>query len=223
VGKHFAQRITWILVPIALFILVPLALFKRQGMKVGGAFSYAIYFGCIGFAFIAMEMILLQKFVLFLGHPTYSFAVVLGTLLVTTGIGSLLSGRVVGKPLNGIYIGISGITIFTIIFVLFMGPLTQALFRSALTIRIVFVAVLITPLGFCMGMFFPNGIRLLGARSDDFVPWAWGINGSASVPGSLVSLFLAIQLGFSNLLLIALAVYFLAVLSALRFTKLPSR
>jgi hypothetical protein len=223
VGKHFVHRIIWILVPIAIFILVPLALFKRQGMKVSGAFSYAIYFGCIGFAFIAMEMILLQKFVLFLGHPTYSFAVVLGTLLVTTGIGSLLSERVAGKPLNGIFIGISGITLFTIIFVVFMGPLTQALFRSALTLRIAFVAALITPLGFCMGMFFPNGIRLLGARSDDFVPWAWGINGSASVLGSLVSLFLAIKLGFSSLLLIALAVYFLAVLSAVRFTKLPSR
>ncbi len=223
VGKHFLRRIIWLVVPIALFILVPLALFKRMGMKVSGAFSFIIYFGCIGFAFIAMEMILLQKFVLFLGHPTYSFAVVLGTLLVTAGIGSLLSDRVAGKPLNGIFIGIAGITLFTIVFVLFIGPLTKALFQSSLTLRITFVAALITPLGFCMGLFFPNGIRLLGTRSDDFVPWAWGINGSTSVLGSLLSLFLAIKLGFSILLLIALAVYLLALLTVIRLTKLPSR
>lgn len=214
VGEQFAKRLLWLLVPVALFILLPLFVFKGRGLSIRGATPLAIYFACLGFAFIAIEITLLQKFILFLGHPAQSFAVVLGTLLVASGVGSLLSSRLAAQPLRGVYLGVAGTGIYTVALLLALGAFSGFLLAASLPVRLVAAGLVLAPLGFFMGTMFPNGIRLLDAKSDDFVPWAWGINGSLSVLGSILSLFLAIEVGFRVLLLIAVGVYVLAALSA---------
>jgi hypothetical protein len=175
----------------------------------------AVFFAGIGFAFIALEMALLQRFVLFLGHPALSFAVVLAGLLVATGLGSLASERVPAAPLQTVGLAVAGIAAWVLLFQALGEPLTAALLRAPLPARAGATLALILPLGLCMGMLFPSGVRLLGVRAEAFVPWAWGINGSASVIGTLLSLFLALRLGFSALMGIAGAVYAVAALSVL--------
>ena len=219
VGKLFSNRIVWLCVAAFAVILLPLALFKKRGLTIEGAGPLAAYFACLGLAFIAIEMILLQKFVLFLGHPTYSFAVVLGVLLVSTGIGSYLSERIGSAPIHGIYTGIGGIAAYSILFVLGIDGLTRILLTAPLGIRMIITGILVVPLGISMGMMFPSGIRLLNLRSRDFIPWAWGINGSTSVIGSVMSLFLAIKIGFSALLLYTIVIYLFAGLMAVRISR----
>ena len=219
VGLHFSRRILWLAIPTLAFIIAPLAIFERRGMKISGAAPLVVYFACLGLAFISMEMIFLQKFVLFLGHPALSFAVTLGVLLIATGLGSLLSKRFEKEPLRGILVAVGGLTVAALLFVLLSGPLTEALLRTPLSARMLLVAAVVTPFGLLMGMLFPSGIQLLRSRDEVFVPWAWGINGSASVMGTLLSLFLAIKVGFSLLLLLSVGVYLCAAAAAVRAAR----
>jgi hypothetical protein len=182
---------------------------------VRGAPLLGVFFAGLGFAFIALEMALLQKFVLFLGHPALSFSVVLASLLVATGLGSLVSDRWSVSPPRTVAWAVAGIVTWVVLFLALGEPLTAALLRAPLLARAAATLVLILPLGLFMGMLFPSGVRLLGSHAEAFVPWAWGINGSASVIGTLLSLFLALRLGFSALMGIALVVYAVAALSAL--------
>jgi SAM-dependent methyltransferase len=214
VGGQFAERIVWLLIPVALFILLPLLVFRRRGLALSGSFPLAVYFACLGFAFIAIEVTLLQKFILYLGHPSQSFAVVLGTLLVASGVGSLLSPRLASSPLRGALLGVAGIVLYTALLLAGLGAFGDFLLGSSLPIRLLGACLVLAPLGLFMGTMFPNGIRLLGEKADEFVPWAWGINGSLSVIGSIMSLFLAIEIGFRMLMIAAVAVYLLAAVSA---------
>jgi len=220
-GWVFAERLLWLAVPVALFILAPLAVFRRRGLAVGRAPAFATYFACLGVAFIALEMSLLQKFILFLGQPAYSFAVVLGALLLSAGAGSLLTGFITRAPLKGILIGVAGISALILAHVLLADMVTARLLRQPLPVRVLVAIAMVFPLGVFMGMLFPNGIRLLGDRSETFVPWAWGINGSASVVGTVLSLYLAIEIGFARLFLTALLLYLIAALAASRMAREP--
>ena len=215
VDSRFASRLLWLFVPVLLFIIAPLFVFKRRGLSVAGAFPLSIYFGCLGFAFIAIEMTMLQRFILFLGHPSLSFAVVLSVLLISSGVGSLLAGRA-QAPIQAIRIAVIGIFIFTIAFNIGIGPLSSALLAAPLVLRVGIVMLIIIPIGLSMGVMFPSGIRLLEGRSQLFVPWAWGINGALSVVGSILSLYLAMKVGFVSLIWLALVVYLAAFLAARR-------
>ena len=210
VGPRFSRKILWLAIPTLALIIMPLAIFERRGVQVSGAIALVLYFASLGLAFIAMEMVFLQRFVLFLGHPALSFALILGVLLISTGLGSLKSKRLANPPLRGILLAIACLVACTLGFVVLSDPLTQALLRAPLATRVALVAVLVAPFGLLMGVLFPSGIRLLHSRDEIFVPWAWGINGSASVMGTLASLFLAVKIGFSMLLLIAVGVYAVA-------------
>ncbi len=218
VGWTFGGRLLWLLIPVFIFILGPLAVWRGRGLRVPGAWGPITYFACLGLAFIAIEMLLLQKLVLYLGHPTYAFAVVLGVLLVMAGVGSLISGRLARTPVGCVYVGVCGIAVCALAVSLLLGPLDAATAGFGLGVRALIAGLAVAPLGVFMGTLFPSGIRLLDQRSESFVPWAWGINGSASVIGSAGALFLAIQVGFTNLLLASLAVYLLAALTASRIS-----
>lgn len=218
-GASFARGIGGLLIPTLLFIVAPLFAFRRRGLAIAGAAPLAVYFACLGIAFIAIEVVLLQKLVLLLGHPALSFAVALASLLVTTGLGSLVSGRVSTRPLRTIGIGVAGVAVYVGLLEWSMPPLTDALLREPLAVRIVCLSTGLAPLGILMGLLLPSGIRLLPDRARDFIPWAWGINASASVIGTLLALLLAIELGFSALARLAAGIYVVAALSALAATR----
>jgi MFS family permease len=190
-------------------IIVPLLLTRR--LRRPGTARFGVYFAAIGLGFMFIEVSLIQHFILFLGHPTYSVAIILLALLVSAGFGSYCSGLIKSPPRA--IIGASFIALLVLLAcytrlvpVLFERWLGEpAMFRYAVTV------VMLMPLGLTLGVFFPSGLREIRARDELLVPWAWGANGAASVVGSILSIVLAISVGFGIVLLIASGVYLVGI------------
>jgi hypothetical protein len=202
-----------------LVLLLPLLWFKRTGLNHPETAPMLIYFSCLGAGFVIVELVLMSKFVLLIGFPIYSMATVLFTLLFSAGVGSYLSGplsRLLGRR-----------TILVIpVFALFMVTLVVAFpYLRDLTLgmsqlaRILLVAAFLIPVGIPLGMPFPLGIAALNLRAPNLIPWAWGINAFMTVVGSLLSMILTIKLGFDRTLFIAVAIYFIAMLSFLNLSR----
>jgi spermidine synthase len=183
-----------------LLILLPLSWVRRTW---SGGLRYGSYFLLLGLAFLFVEIAFIQKFTLFLGHPLYAIAVVLASFLVFAGAGSAYSARIARK--SGI--AVAGIVGIAIIYMLVLPLLFGWLIGMADSLRILLSVVLIAPLAFFMGMPFPLGLRRLAEEAPDFVPWAWGINGFASVVSAVLATLLAIHFGFTVVIALALLLY----------------
>ncbi|RZL90481.1 MAG: SAM-dependent methyltransferase [Variovorax sp.] len=196
-----------------LLIGLPLAWAARRARR-GGGIPLAgsrgrvlAYFLAIGFGFMFIEIAFIQKFVLFLSHPLYAVAVVLFAFLLFAGIGSRVSSRLQGNPVPAV----AGAVALAAALCLFLLPW---LFDHAIGFpdgtRILISAVLIAPLAFFMGMPFPLGLARVAAADARLIPWAWGINGCASVIGAVLATLLAIHVGFTAVVVAALVLYGLA-------------
>jgi len=163
-----------------------------------------LYFALLGFAFLLVEIPLIQKFILYLNHPATAFTTVLFTLLLFSGIGSLLSNRL---PL-GVALGL--LVILLLIEPLLLPLLFQSTLGYPLESRIVLTVLVIAPLGILMGIPFPAGLQQI-ARGDDnssIIPWIWAINGSCSVISAIIAALFAITFGFSFVLRLGSLCYF---------------
>jgi spermidine synthase len=210
-----------VLVVVA-FILGPLFLVRRRlaATPRTGRIPFLLYFACLGAGFIVAEVVLIQKCVLFLGHPASALTVVLFALLLASGVGSALSGRFadagLAGRLRGVLLAVAGLIALA---VLGLSPLFYALVRLGGPWRVLVTVAALAPLGLAMGMPMPTGIRLLRDRAPDLIPWAWGVNGAASVLGSVGAVVLAMVTGFDVALLVAAGLY----LAALGFAALATR
>jgi hypothetical protein len=198
-----------------LLILLPIRIYQwrrgprrhavRRSMVVG-------YFFILGLAFLFIEIAFMQKFLLFLHHPLYAIAVVLSSFLVFSGLGSAWLGRVTpnhrGKLLGR---AITAIVVLGTVYLLSLGPLLSQLSTQPDSMRILVSALLIAPLAFCMGMPFPLGLARLADLAPDLIPWAWAINGCASVISAVLATLLAVHLGFVTVIAVALVLYALAL------------
>ena len=196
-------------------IVVPL---MRTGRGTGleGAAPYLAYFAAIGLGFMLIEISQLQRLTIFLGHPSYSLSVVLFSLLVSSGLGSLSTARLTGPE------GAARRRLMLTIAVLagfgLLTPLVTHRFEASSTpIRIALSIALLFPLGFLMGMAFPLGMRLALRRAPLLAPWFWGVNGAASVCASVLAVVIAIGAGISAAFWTGTACY-LAALTALTMT-----
>jgi len=155
-----------------------------------------------------VEIALLQRFLLFLGQPIYTYAVVLAGLLIFTGIGSYTAGRWAAPELPGT---LKRVLVGAIILVPVVAVITPVVFHAALGFgifwRIVISLLLVAPLGFVLGMPFPLGLRLAMRRSSALGSWAWGVNGFFTVIGTVLALMLGMMIGFRMVLLLASACY----------------
>ena len=198
-------------------ILVPLWITRRRSVQPAGA-RMGFYFGALGLAFIFIEIAFMQKFILFLNHPLYAIAVVLSGFLVFAGLGSgysvRLARRLENTRFSPIVVAVAGIVGLSLVYVLFLATLSSWLVSMPDTARIITAIGLIAPLAFCMGMPFPLGLAKLATRAPDFIPWAWGINGFASVVSAALATLLAIHFGFTAVVLLALVFYLLAAMLA---------
>ncbi len=198
----------------AVLILLPLARFSRHGLQAPGRWSFLVYFAGLGLGFIMIEIAMLQRFALFLGHPVYTFAVVLGSLLVFTGVGSHAAGYLGGDA----HRRIRGILPAILITLALTALLTPRAFHAALGFslpwRLAVATLLIAPVGVLLGMPFPTGLRLVGVESPALVPWAWGVNGFFTVIGSVAATLLGMVFGFRVVLALAGGCY-LASLAAI--------
>jgi hypothetical protein len=194
------------------FVYVPLRALRRPaGVGVG---RLTAFFGSIGLGYMAIEMALIQKFGLLLGHPNYALSVVLASLLLTTGLGSLLSNTIV-RRLGGSLRFVSYALAFVILGeLLLVFPRLHTWVSLPGGLRVALATLLVAPFGCLLGTFFPTGLERLKRSSPDWVPWAWGVNGMASVVAPPLSVAVSMTAGISTLLLAALPVYLLAGLVA---------
>ena len=193
-----------------LLILAPLALSRcRRTLPPWWA---AMYFLAIGLAFMFMEIAFIQKFVLFLSHPLYAVAVVLSAFLMFAALGSWLSWRWQGAGGNGRWVhrAVLIMAAVALLYLAILPPLFQVLMHLPDAAKIVISVALIAPLALCMGIPFPTGMTQLARTAQDSIPWAWAINGFASVVGAVLATLLAIHLGFAVVILSAILIYGLA-------------
>jgi hypothetical protein len=205
------------LVSLAL-ILLPLALGRtRHDFAQAPAplrRRVAIYFLALGMGFMAIEIPFLQRFTLFLSHPAYAAAVVLAAFLVFAGLGARFSRRLAPASMRPFV----AIVLLALLYVVALPPLLAALMGLPQAAKVLLTIALVAPLAFCLGMPFPLGLAALAAEAETLVPWAWGINGFASVVATLGAALLAIHWGHSAVVLLAVILYAIA---ALRFPRPP--
>jgi hypothetical protein len=154
-----------------------------------------------------IEIALMQKLVIFLGHPTYALSVVLTSLLAAAGTGSLLAGRIETVGTRHIRLMLLGIIVVVLVDVLAVNHVLPLLLGQPLWLRMVFVIVLLVPTGLVLGMPFPSGMRIVEQQCSHLVPWGWAVNAFFSVFGSIFCIVLSMAIGFSNVFWVAVAVY----------------
>jgi MFS family permease len=170
------------------------------------------YFAALGLGFMLIEIALMQKLVIFLGHPTFALSLVLVSLLASAGVGSLLAGRIAvvrGKHLRWILLGIIAVVLLDVLAVNHLLPL---LLGVPLWARMLVVLVLLVPTGLVLGMPFPSGMRAVEEQCPQLVPWGWAVNAFFSVFGSIFCIVLSMAIGFSNVFYVAIGVYVLGLL-----------
>lgn len=201
-----------------LLILLPLAFDRRRAPPPAADFSalqILCYFVALGLGFLMIEIAFVQKFVLLLHHPVYSTAVVLASFLSAAGAGSLFAQRFAGRlrARRAVLIAVLGIALLGSIYLVALDTLTGAVAAWSLPARAVLAAALIAPLGFCMGLPLPLGLAAIAIGARRLTPWAWGINGCASVTSAVLATLLAVHFGFSVVILIALGCYLVAAMA----------
>ena len=199
---------------VALFVIGPLVL--SGGPNVRGWFAWLLYFGALGAGFMLIEVSVLQRFVLLLGHPVYSLTVTLFSLLLGTGIGAALSRRLREQTLaRSTTIALAAIAVLALVVTVVVTPLVTWAIPFSRAVRIAIAVATLVPIGVVLGVPMPAGIRLLSARAPEMLTWAWGINGALSVVGATLAIFVAMNWGFATTLMAASAVYLVGLLALL--------
>ena len=201
---------------VAIFLLIPFSWMKKKGQLIVEPGELRIrtvipYFAALGMGFILMELALLQKLILLLGNPTMTFAILLFTLLLSSGSGSLLSSRIAKNNMKNLVFVIAGIAALGISYVLFLPSIIYSTIAEPFELKAAVSIAVLAPIGFLMGMPFPTGIRLLKAYQPDYIPWMWAINGAFSVLGAVLAIALGIMYGSSRAMLLGILVYLIAL------------
>jgi hypothetical protein len=186
-----------------LLVVAPGFALRRRIPERGG--SVLVYFALLGIGYMFIEIALIQKSILPLEHPVYAVATVLGTLLVSSGAGSLVGQRFGTAHLKPVTLALSVVVFCSVII---YPPLVSMISGAPLVIKGMCLFLFLFPLGFLMGMPFPGGVRMLSVRDPSLIPWAWAVNGFFSVIAPVLSVMLAMKLGFSGVLGLAAVAYF---------------
>jgi spermidine synthase len=209
-------------VAVFAFLLIPLAVRQRERSV------RLLYFVAVGLGYIMVEIAFIQRFVLFLGHPTYALTVVVFLLLLSSGAGSLASRRWLGQA-SSAWLPLTIIIAALLLYVFILPGLLNALVGVAFIAKLLISAALLVPLGFAMGMPFPTGLRALASASvsaktssasESAVEWAWAMNAASSVLGSVLAMVIAIEFGL-NITLACGAGAYLTALMLTRTLQLP--
>ena len=178
-----------------IFVLLPLiATTKKDDLD--GAASFLIYFASIGFGFMFVEISQIQRLTVFLGHPTYGLSVVLFTLLVFTGLGSLLTSQSLGFLHRSIFPLILLVVLLSLFGFFSQHVITNFQMSSTQT-RIIVAIAMLAPIALCMGAALPLGMQFANDHSGGLTPWLWGVNGATSICGSVLAICVALAGGIS--------------------------
>jgi hypothetical protein len=207
------------LLATAIILALPPVLLRARLPRRPGMAWFLFYFLCIGAGYILIEVALIQKFVLFLGHPTYALTVVIFAMLVSSGTGSYASRNLIGRNDRRWRRALIWIAVLVALLAALVTPVLSAGVGLPLMLKCVITVLLIAPAGFVMGMPFPIGLARLEEWHKPAVRWAWSLNSAASVLGSVGALVLAIYLGLVQTLLAGGLLYLAALLAALRAAR----
>lgn len=221
-----AIQTAFTLVAGVLLLIVPLARTSAQGLtQLTGVAGALLYVCCLGYGYLAVETVLIHDLVLFVGHPTYALTTVILTMLLLSGIGSVLVQRIPdasrSRALHGALVGVlvlgalQGFIVPTLLHAYALG--------LPLGLRIAITAITLTPLSLLMGMPFSLGMRILRPEAAGIVPWAWALNGWMSVVASLSTVLISRLYGYTASFGIALGAYLLALALAHRMAKVDLR
>ena len=198
----------------AFFILRPLR--GLEGVRFGREAAVAFpYFAALGIGFIAIEVVLMQRFVLFLGHPTYSMVTVLPTMLISAGLGSLTVGRNTDPArrlrqlLLWVPLSIGGSWLVT-------GLALDSLLGLSSALRFGIAIALCAPVGFVLGMAFPTGVRCIDREAPELIPWVWAVNSFTTVLGATGTVLVSMGVGFSAVMLSTIPLYLVGIAIFLR-------
>ena len=208
-----------ILLPVAVRRHLDLAPGGQEGKgRVKAPAATLGYFAMLGMGYLCVEIPLLQRFILFLGHPAYAMATVLFALLLFSGLGSLLSRRV---PLRLVLVVLPALIGG---YALGLPALFTETLAAPLGGRLVVAVAALAPPGLLMGIPFPRGLALLEGRPPALIGWAWGVNGAVSVVASILAALLALSFGFSAVLAVGAICYAGAGITvvAIRVPRSPS-
>jgi hypothetical protein len=198
-------------VAFSLILLPVIIQHKRRIRRKTNSIAIFIYFGLIGMSFIFLEITFIQKFILFLGDPLYSMALIIFVLLFSSGIGSLLSKNILGKNvLKNVKTAFVLSALLIVSYTFILPRLFDALIGLNLIAKFFLSLSIIFPLGFLMGFPFPTGIRLLENAGKKVIPWAWATNAFSSVVNSVAALVIAFWGGYTLVMIIAAGGYLIA-------------
>ncbi|MGQ9694649.1 MAG: hypothetical protein ACUVWV_07880 [Thermodesulfobacteriota bacterium] len=181
-----------------------------------------IYFAGLGLGFMAAEISLMQKFILFLGHPVYSVSLVLFSMLIFAGLGSRISQKINLSAPRVIFIIFAMIISFLLFYAFFLTPILALGQIFPWGGRQIFIVFLTGILAFFMGMPFPLGIRLWAEKAPDLIPLGWSVNGYLSVLGAIFPVIIALAWGFQKVFFVAAFLYGLSYL-AFKEMQLPKK
>jgi hypothetical protein len=222
------ERVLLLLLAIAtlyagVFLLAPFFAVRRKWRALPAKGPSAVYFAALGLGFMFYEITMIQRLVQFLGYPTYSLTVTLAAILLSTGVGALLSRRFAPHARRAVPILLAILAALTLFYELALPSILDgALLSSGLALRVLFAGAILTPLGLCLGMFMPLGlgrVASLTEHGEEYVAWGWAVNGFFSVIGSVLTTILSMAVGFRLVQLAALGAYAIAVVA---FMTLPT-
>lgn len=209
-----------------LLLLVPLVL--RGGARLGEVrrvHVVLLYVACLGYGYLAIETVLIHELILFVGHPTYAVTAVILGMLLSSGIGSFMAGRLREESLlRSLMVALVAVILLASLQAWVVPDLlkTYALGLPSF-VRILITIAVLSPLGFAMGFPFPLGLRLLPDSAASVVPWAWALNGWMSVVASIATVLVSRNFGYQDASMIAVAAYVLALLAALGLPRVGMR
>ncbi|WP_051669580.1 hypothetical protein [Bryobacter aggregatus] len=171
---------------------------------------FLLYFVCLGAGYIMIQVSLIQKFVLLLGHPTYALTVIIFSMLLSSGLGSFYSKRIVRENPERLRIVLLMIVILVPVLGFFAGLVSDVGPDWPMALKMAATVAVITPLGFLMGIPFPTGLATLEGWEKTAVRWGWSMNAASSVLGSALAIFFAIYLGLYQTLVLGGLLYLVA-------------
>jgi hypothetical protein len=198
------------LVATAVILLLPPVVLKTRLPRERGVLTFLLYFVCIGVGYILIQVALIQKFVVLLGHPTYALTVIIFSMLTASGLGSYFSRRFLAGSDDRLMKLLGTVAVLVTLLALLAPVVSNAAIPWPLPLKVLVTAALIVPAAFAMGMPFPTGLARLEGRHPASVRWAWALNAASSVLGSASAIFFAIYIGLKETLLIGGLMYVLA-------------
>lgn len=194
-----------------LCVYLPLRWLLSRRVTVAGKGRYGVFFGCIALGYLAVEIALLQKFGLFLGHPNHALSVVLAALLLSTGLGAL-SSRSIVAALGGLRFVTYAIALVILLEYFLVYPRLAGWLTLPFPVRTLLTVVWVAPFGLLLGTFVPSALDQVKSAGAEFAPWAWGVNGVFSVLAPILAIAVSMTWGMNALLLGAIPVYLLAAM-----------